>query len=601
MILQEMLFPNYDTCPTYDMYFRLDESDRTVSCFDSSENTIFLPRKQRLYLDTYFNSFSVSKWRKYTNLNNLTLQLDLKGDICVQIYHKFIINGQMLMSIVEEKVCHSEERASFNFELPYASVDNGMFSCGMRSLSKSGAFYGGRYITDADEASLNKVDIAIDICTFKRETFVERNIALLNAGIIENPESPMYGHLDVFVSDNGKTLDVKKLSSDRVHISPNKNVGGAGGFARGMIEIIDYQKKRDFSHALVMDDDVLINIDAIVRTYRFLQFVNKKYADKTIAGAMLRLDQRHIQHECCGVWDGEMVHSRHSQLNLCNIYEVLKNDSEDVVNFNAWWYSCIPMSKIGNDNLPLPIFIRFDDVEFGLRTGSDIISLTGVCLWHEPFEYKYSSSMEYYHMRNCLIINAYHKPGFDSTSAAKHMLHMVLGNLIRYRYNNCELIFRAVDDFCKGTEFLLNQDGEALHKEIMAASDKFLPLSQLDVMFDEDKYAQGKIWHESRVSRIIRKLTFNGLLLPAKGSSIVNAAVNVPLNFYHKKAVLNYDVSGHRGFVSKRSLAKTISIMFRAAGKAIKLKNRHAAVCSEYRRDQKLLTSRAFWNKYLSL
>lgn len=36
--------------------------------------------------------------------------------------------------------------------------------------------------------------------------------------------------------DNGRSLDVEGLSGGGVFIHPNPNVGGSGGFARGMIE-----------------------------------------------------------------------------------------------------------------------------------------------------------------------------------------------------------------------------------------------------------------------------------------------------------------------------------------------------------------------------
>ena len=96
MIVQELLFPNFDTCANYDMYFRMvgsrfmealpDDpkkaefmrfdplSDRRAY-YSPQEHAVRMESWQYLNFDTYFNSFPIAKWRKYSCLNNLNLQL----------------------------------------------------------------------------------------------------------------------------------------------------------------------------------------------------------------------------------------------------------------------------------------------------------------------------------------------------------------------------------------------------------------------------------------------------------------------------------------------------------------------------------------------
>lgn len=622
MILQELLFPSYDTCACHEMYFkavgthfmeatpfvpekadfiRFDPKINRQGYYDPEEPAVHVAQWQYLNFDTYFNCFSIGKWQKYTKLDNLKLQLELKGGFHVQLAHMYYMNTVPFENIFQERVCRAGERTTFEFDIPMGNWDTGIICFKLDSLEgPDNVYYGGRYLTEVDEASLNPVDIAIDICTFRRESFVENNIRLLNREIILNPNSPVHGHLDVFVSDNGRTLDVNKLNSDRVHVFPNKNVGGAGGFSRGMIEILDVAEQRRITHTLVMDDDVIIHPDAIVRTYRLLQFLKPEYAGKTIAGAMLRMDKRFTQHEVGGWWDGNVVHPCKSKLDMTIVENIIKNEKEDAPNYNAWWYSCIPMTKISNENLPLPIFIRYDDVEYGLRTGGDILSMNGICLWHEPFEYKYSSSMEYYHMRNSLIVDAMHRPGYNGKAAAGHLKFMIKSNLGRYRYKNCELVLRAVEDFLKGPKFLLETDGEALHKEIMAAADKFKPLKELPVQFDEETYK--KTFEKERLRwKVVRYITLNKHIWPRGGTSVADASLNGTKDYAGKHAVLNYDVSGNRGFVTEYDRSKMLSIFFRARKLARQLKAEHARLCEEYRQAMPTLTSRAFWNGYLDL
>ena len=596
-----------DELAHYERFFRrqadirYDNAALRRAFYDPETRALHLASWQRAGFDTYFNCFSVGKWKKYTRLDNLKLRIELKGSFQVTVLHMYSMYTEPFEHAFCERVCRASDRTAFEFDIPINSLEGGIVCFRLYALEGAdNVFYGGGYVTDVDEASLNPVDIAIDTCTFRRERYIMRNVALMNRDIIDNPKNPVHGHLDIFISDNGQTLDVDAMQSDRVHIFPNRNVGGAGGFSRGMIEILDFMDRRPISHALVMDDDVLISTDAIVRTYRLLQFIKPEYAGKTVAGAMLRLDKRFVQHECGGWWDGSEVHPCKTVLDLTLTENVLRNENEDLPNYNAWWYSCIPMSKISNESLPLPIFIRYDDVEFGLRTGGDIITTSGICLWHEPFEYKYSSSMEYYHMRNSLIVDALHRPGYDGKAAAKHMWKMVKSNLGRYRYNNCELIFRGVEDFLKGVDFLLTTDGEALHKEIMAASDKFRPLKELDVQFDEQIYLDS--FRKERIRwKLVRYITLNKHLLPRRGVGVVDASLNGTKDFAGRWKVLNYDVSGNRGFVTEYNRSRTIATIVKAWKLARELKRMHAQVSEGYRQAQGRLTSREFWNGYLQL
>ena len=165
-------------------------------------------------------------------------------------------------------------------------------------------FYGGEFYTEVEEEKIRNVKIAIGICTFKREAYVTKNIGILNEHIIENQNSDLNGHLEVFVSDNGQTLDIDQLSSEKIHIVKNKNTGGAGGFTRCMIEASRANEKgMGITHMLLMDDDIVIDPESIVKTYKILSLLKEEYKDSFIGGAMLRIDKQYSQVESGAVWN----------------------------------------------------------------------------------------------------------------------------------------------------------------------------------------------------------------------------------------------------------------------------------------------------------
>ena len=122
------------------------------------------------------------------------------------------------------------------------------------------------------------------ICTFQREKEVRRDVGLILDRLIECSESCLYHHAQVFISDNGQTLETDEFHNDRVHIFPNVNAGGAGGFTRTMIESV-YRSGENFTHIILMDDDIELYPPVIERTYRLLQMMKDEWARAVVGGA----------------------------------------------------------------------------------------------------------------------------------------------------------------------------------------------------------------------------------------------------------------------------------------------------------------------------
>ena len=72
--LYNILFQNEDLGEkSKELYYRSQE------LIVALKNKIIISDKSRISFDTYFNSFSIDKWRKYTTLNTLYLYLKIKG------------------------------------------------------------------------------------------------------------------------------------------------------------------------------------------------------------------------------------------------------------------------------------------------------------------------------------------------------------------------------------------------------------------------------------------------------------------------------------------------------------------------------------------
>ncbi|MBQ9990406.1 MAG: glycosyltransferase family 2 protein [Lachnospiraceae bacterium] len=605
MKIQNLLLPELGICTEETLYFHREiDRDREVSYIEEKKALKF-KEEGKCFFDTYFNGLSIEKWKKYTQIGEVSLHINLQGEFEVTLLNTSMLYGKRSVTILDRRLVKSEECKEFVF--PYKLYEyKGMLSFELRAVEDDSTYYGGYYDAQITDEQLKDVKIAVNICTYKREHYIKRNIDILKKNIIENPQNEMYRHLMVFISDNGDTLGNENISGEYIQIVKNKNVGGAGGFTRGLMEILE---NRSFcaTHALMMDDDIIITTEALFRTYMMLRTIREEYEDASIGGAMLRIDKPSVQVEAGASWNAGQLISNKANLDMSSVENCILNEVEEYTEYNAWWYCCISMKTVSKENLPLPIFIRGDDLEYGLRNKRKVVLLNGICVWHEAFENKYSSFLQYYILRNLLYDNALHFPEYRLSSFLYRLYTTVGRELIYYRYKNIKLLFRGVYDFYRGIEFLQNIDGETLHKEIMQAGYKAVPVEELeDVAYRIPQYEKSFQQRDQGLKKLLRYITINGYLLPAKKvknkeCQVVSMSLCRPINFYRQKQVLNYDEASGKGFITEKSWTDMIGSLFALGRLTVVSLFKFSASMKRFRKDSSKVMKNEFWVEYLEL
>lgn len=592
--LQNLLFPDVKICFEKKMFYRLEGGFE-----DIENNALLFPINAKCGFDTYFNSFSIRKWDKYTKLTNVSLHIKLRGDFRVRLFSKEMMGSDIITKFLYETDIHADETKDFYFPYPMEEK-RGLFAFQLIALADGAEYFGGSYETEIDEEELSDIHIGVTICTFKREAFVTKIIETFRSAVEQNVDSGIYHKFHVYVADNGQTLDAEALSSEYIQVCPNKNLGGAGGFTRGLIEILDHSSDINFSHVLFLDDDILLPEESLFRTYRLLQMMRDEYREAQIAGGQFFLDRKNIQSEMAGHWDTSKHHPIKYKYNMNDLKWIIKSEIDDKVNYIGWCYCCIPFNQISYENLPLPFFIKRDDTEYGLRNGRIFIGLNGICMWHEPFEYKRSPYLEYYYIRNACITDAIHRPGYGAKQAAKALRAYVVKNLKIYRYKDIDLYFKGLEDFLKGVDWLKAQDGETLNKQVMGMTYQLKPVEQLNFMFAYGRYEASLKYKEPRKKRLIRKVTFNGLILPAKKTVVVPTVNPNPGCFYRVKTALNYECVSNRGYLVTKDYSETLRIFKHYLRLKAEVKANYNRIRDEYHERYRELTNIEFWRDYLS-
>ena len=83
--------------------------------YDEDAECVNLQKNQILNLLTYFNLFSSYKWKKYTQISKVFLQIEIEGDILLQLF-QLNKSGGVVEKVIIEKECQSYNRESIQTE-----------------------------------------------------------------------------------------------------------------------------------------------------------------------------------------------------------------------------------------------------------------------------------------------------------------------------------------------------------------------------------------------------------------------------------------------------------------------------------------------------
>ena len=580
MILQNILKPDRDTCEVSEMYWH-EEGRKFV-------------------FDSYFNIFTIHKWLEYTTIRSFNLILNLTGKAEIELFDQ---DGSL-----GKRIYDTGTGVRIRIPLKFRETSKCLWFS-YEPLDQFANIISGWYETE--EKPGHNVHLAADICTFKREPYLKHNLNILTEQLINNGKSPVCDKLDIFVIDNGRTLKKEEIETDHIHLFPNMNAGGTGGFTRGLIEINKKKDEMGLTHMIFMDDDAVLCPDSLVRTFGILSYVNKKWEKACVSGAMLRIDMQYSQHEYGSKWDGTDCYSRYPGLDLRIRDNVIRNEEMDEADYAPWWYACYPLTETGMDNLPLPLFIHNDDTEYGLRHKKNgFILLNGICVWSPGFENKRSSMLSYYDVRNIMLTEALYTEDGLLKRMKQYCRKRILANALRYRYNDAKLVLDAVEDFCKGPEYLGTLNPEEKNKEIGQTGYAMKPVEELTsdpVLLKEiHEYVQPENIEEiynnrNHENKWFYALTLNGWILPANKEVKAFPMGIWPYSLYRVGKVILFDPDSCKGIYGEKSWKE----LFRCIGYYFQicklLKNEYPKARAAYKEKFKWLTSYECWVKYLKV
>ncbi len=396
----------------------------------SGRLTARVPAHGRLGLASYFNAFPAGYWRRWTTVDAVELDVRLDGAARVEVWRS---DGTGRSSVLIQQT-----GLDAHFVLPLGpEFDTG----GFYWLAVEAADEPVGLLTAEWTAVIAAPPgtISIGITTFNRPGYCLDQLRRISQ------EPDLLALLDaLYVVDQGTDLvaeqpgfaEIAERLGERLSLIRQPNLGGSGGFSRAMLETLDAGRSR---YVMLLDDDAISEPESILRAAAFADAAATRQP-VLVGGGMLRLDRRgvlFVQGERINVDQGRPallpgLHYNHdfAQVPLPAAPELHRRHD---AGYNAWWMCLIPVSVIAEIGLGLPYFIKWDDMEFGLRAqeaGYPTVSLPGVAVWHQAWDDKFSwrSWEEYFSERNMWLSMIAHRdrPGGIPLRAFSVDLGMIL-------------------------------------------------------------------------------------------------------------------------------------------------------------------------------
>lgn len=584
MILQSIVFPQNRCDETADLYYKSTKPIKPLNKYSAE-----LQPDCSLSLFSYFNSFSMYRWNTYTSIHTLDMNVILTGSGTVKLMHQTITYTH----------CLQEQHFSFDIEdqvlIHIENLPKDGFCYATITSEKNSPVILKRAFFSSETEEKHNIHIAIATCTFRREAYITANMERIYEEVLENTASQLREHLNIYIVDNGQTLSADQFIHKKIALIPNANTGGSGGFTRGLIEILHQKEQDSYTHALLMDDDIELDTESLERTYSFLCCLKESYIDSVIGGAMLRNDNPCILEESGANWKGKLD-SLGRGLNLSQTDALFQYDTLPNAEYQAWWYCCIPLSLIDPDNLPLPFFIHDDDIEYGLRNYKQVIQLNGICVWHNTFENKRPSTLEYYDVRNHLILNSIHDGHISLLGQLLGQFKRSTAMILRMRYNDVLLNIRGIDDFLKGPKWWAAQDITKLHQKITEFGYKYVPIPE-SVPFK--KHYMDTSAPISKIQRFKCFLTINGAFLPKKQKPIIIACGSNPFVLFRRKSAYLWDPTVDKAIPVQFSMQKMLHMYGLLMLAFMRLVLRYPKVKRQYKKAVRMIGTERYWKRHM--
>jgi galactofuranosylgalactofuranosylrhamnosyl-N-acetylglucosaminyl-diphospho-decaprenol beta-1,5/1,6-galactofuranosyltransferase len=430
--------------------------------------------------NTYFGRFPASYWQRWSTVTEVSVEAVVTGTGLLSMGASDV-EGEPRVVEAEQVANAKQAKVTLTAKLD-KFYDGGALWLDLET--EGGQTLRVEQVRWTVEAPEKIRPTAVTICTMNRADDCLKNLQALAADVssLETLDA-------IYVADQGTDLvesrdgfeQVAKDLGDKLHYIKQPNLGGAGGFTRGLYEVAGHTAT-EHANVLFMDDDVLLEPDLVIR---MTAFSNRAANPIIVGGQMLNLfhpNQLHVGAEYARLntlEPGQPVEHSLTTADLLGVdEETLKPNRQERrldAGYNGWWSCLIPYEVVQATGYPMPFFFQWDDAEYSYRArahGFPTVTLPGAGVWHADFHMKdWDEWHRYFNLRNSIITAALHSP-FNLNLLSRVLLAQLVRYLLGMQYGLSATLIKAVEDFLEGPQILRDGGVEAM-KEIRRIRDQY--------------------------------------------------------------------------------------------------------------------------------
>jgi len=360
---------------------------------------------------SYFNAFPASYWAHWTVVESVTLSLHTRGAGTVTVYRSNAVGDA---ATVETREVQGD--VTTEIEIALTGFDTGGWLWfDLAAADTELQLVRGAWQTTATPRMTGK--LSLGITTYNKPDYciaTLRNISQ-NAALCEVIDRVMVVDQGTkLVRDEADFAELQATLGEQLNIIEQGNLGGSGGFARAMAETLELD---DSDFLLLLDDDVELETESALRALQFGRFSTEP---TIVGGHMFNLLNKPEMHAWAEIvrpddfmWQPSFKEQHQHDFSKASLRETPWMHQRLESEYNGWWMCMIPKAIIQQIGLPLPVFIKWDDAEYGLRAaahGFSTVSLPGVGLWHVTWGDKDDTQdwQAFFHARNRVIAGLLH-------------------------------------------------------------------------------------------------------------------------------------------------------------------------------------------------
>lgn len=586
MVLQSLLWPEQGVITEHPMFYRLTGP----AAFSDDRNEIHFGADGHASFDTAANLFNIGKWWRSAKIEDLHLRLTGAGRFELVVF-------QVIPDRSWEQLAHRIVTLAPDCDIDLSHFQRlpvaGVLFFTLKALD-SGHLADACWLTHQQPRQLPQ--IALSITTFKREDAVQKTVARFKAFMTRTTLAP---HLHLIVVDNGQSAAI--TVSDHVTPLPNRNLGGSGGFARGLAEA----ETRGATHCIFMDDDASIPLGAIERVWAFLAFAEDP--GTAVSGALAMANHRWAIWES-GATFNRRCHPQWSGTDMRDFGQVLRMEIETTrpqpQNFyGGWWFFAFPIAYLRHR--PFPFFVRGDDISFSLANKFNIFTLPGVvCFQDADFSDKESLHTLYLDLRSHLIHHLA-LPDLDigRLPTIGVAASFFVQSLLQCHYETQQALILAVQDVLHGPDFFAENADMSNRRATLTRLRQTEAWNPIQTALPRSRIRinlHGPGWR-ARFWRLALNLSLNGYFLPFFGywgnHITLRAGQRGDVGAHWGAARITYISSdGSQSFTVQHSKWRALAQAVQMAQSLMKLALGYNAIKSRWQSSYPTLASAEFWS-----